>query len=269
MGIIYDQGQAPWDDGTANSATKSMFGDMDITANVNAGNSYSDMLAWYEANPSQQGGGGIGGGVHQKLVAGAAAEKNKSGGGGGGYNSGGGGGGQQMAGSQQFQNNLNEATQAYRPEEVNMDDFKYGSGKYDHLGKDFNDQVQKEQLIKETDPFGDSWNSIDFFGKHITMGREAQKGRSDASGIANKYIFNAAQSNPVDIAALDKQIRSNPLYSESKAELGKLNTYGDTYANSSQNPVNWVQPQDPSAYQSPDFDAMYNKTTKDINKIKI
>jgi hypothetical protein len=101
MGIIYDQGQAPWDDGTANSATKSMFGDMDITANVNAGNSYSDMLAWYEANPSQQGGGGIGGSVHQKLVAGAAAEKNKSGGGGGGgYNSGGGGGGQQMAGSQ-------------------------------------------------------------------------------------------------------------------------------------------------------------------------
>ncbi len=75
MSIIYDQGQAPWDDGTANSPTKTKFGDMDIIANVNAGNSYSDMLAFYEANPSQQGGGGIGGGVHAKLVAGAAKEK--------------------------------------------------------------------------------------------------------------------------------------------------------------------------------------------------
>ena len=89
MGVIYDQGQAPWDDGTANSTTRTMFGDADITANVNAGTSYSDMLAFYEANPGQQGGGGIGGGVHAKLVAGAAAERNNSGGGGGGGYSGG------------------------------------------------------------------------------------------------------------------------------------------------------------------------------------
>ncbi len=84
MGIIYDQGQKPWDDGTATSATKTMFGDMDIIANVNAGNSYADQLAFYEANPSQQGGGGIGGSVHAKLVAGAAAEKAAAGSGGGG-----------------------------------------------------------------------------------------------------------------------------------------------------------------------------------------
>ncbi len=87
--VIYDQGQAPWDDGTANSPTKTMFGDMDIIANNNAGVSYADQLAFYESNPSQQGGGGIGGGVHAKLVAGAAAEaaKNNSGGGSG-YNPG-------------------------------------------------------------------------------------------------------------------------------------------------------------------------------------
>ena len=89
MSVIYDQGQAPWDDGTANSATKTKFGDMDIIANNNAGVSYADQLAFYEANPSQQGGGGIGGSVHAKLVAGAAAEKaNSGGGGGGGYSPG-------------------------------------------------------------------------------------------------------------------------------------------------------------------------------------
>ena len=88
--VIYDQGQAPWDDGTANSATKTKFGDADIIANNNAGVSYADQLAFYESNPSQQGGGGIGGSVHSKLVAGAAAEaaNNSGGGGGGGYSSG-------------------------------------------------------------------------------------------------------------------------------------------------------------------------------------
>ena len=88
MGVIYDRGQSPWDDGTANSPTKSKFGDMDIIANNNAGVSYADQLAFYESNPNRQGGGGIGGSVHAKLVAGAAAEKAKNSGGGGGYSGG-------------------------------------------------------------------------------------------------------------------------------------------------------------------------------------
>ena len=174
------------------------------------------------------------------------------------------------AGSQEFQNNLAEATEAYEPEEVDMKDFDYDNGgKHDNLGEDFNDQVQKEQVIKQTDPFGDSWNSTDFYGKHITMGREAQEGRQDASGIANKYIFNAAQTNPVDVQALDKQIRTNPLYSESKAELSKTKTYGDTYANSQQNPVNWTNPEPAASYEAPDFSNMYDKYTKDIKDISI
>ena len=88
MGVIYDQGQAPWDDGTANSPTKSKFGDADIIANNNAGVSYADQLAFYEANPDKQGGGGIGGGVWQKLKAGADAEAANSGGSSSSYSSG-------------------------------------------------------------------------------------------------------------------------------------------------------------------------------------
>ena len=254
--------------GKTGSADK--YGHADYNRDKAAGMSDYDILQQINADTSKMGNGGTSGQLYQQISANAKPPSSNSGGGGGGYSGGGGGGGQQMAGSQQFQNNLNEATQAYRPEEVDMKDFDYGNGgKYDNLGKDFNDQVQKEQLIKQTDPFGDSWNSIDFFGKHITMGREAQEGRQDASGIANKYIFNASQTNPVDIQALDKQIRTNPLYSESKAELSKLKTFGDTYANSQQNPVNWVQPQPGAGYEPPDFDSMYKKTTKDIKDINI
>ena len=251
---------ASYDPYTANGAK--YFGHADLDNALASGKSVAEIQSWANSNLDKMpGGNGTNSKVYKDLMA------MSSGGGGGSPSS---GGGQQMAGSQQFQNNLNEATQAYRPEEVDMNDFNYGNGgKYDNLGKDFNDQVQKEQLIKKTDPFGDSWNSTDFFGKHITMGRQAQEGRQDASGIANKYIFNASQTNPVDIQALDKQIRTNPLYSESKAELSKLKTFGDTYANSQQNPVNWVQPQPGAGYEPPDFNSMYKKTTEDIRNIDI
>jgi hypothetical protein len=246
----------------------SHYGHADYARDKAAGISDAELLSKIHADPSKMGNGGVGGDLYNQIARNAnsgSSANSSSNSGGGGY--GGSYGGsvshrdQKMAGSKEFQQNLNEATEAYRPEEVDM-------SKYEGLGQDFREGIQQEQAIKETDPFGDSWNSIDFFGKHLTMGREAQKGRGDASGIANKYIFNAAQTNPVDIAALDKKIRTNPLYSESKAELSNLKTYGDTYANS-QNPVNWVQPQSPSAYEPPDFDKMYDKAKDDISGISI
>ena len=239
------------------------YGHADYARDKAAGMSDYDIKKLIDADTSKMGNGGTGGELYAQISAGARPPS--SGGGNSGGNYGGGnnsGGGQQMAGSQQFQSNLNEATQAYRPDQ------EVDSSKYEGLGQDFRNQVDKEQAIKETDPFEDSWNSIDFFGKHITMGREAQKGRQDASGIANKYIFNASQTNPVDIAALDKKIRTNPLYSEAKADMANLQTFGDTYANS-QNPPNWINPEGPSAYEPPDFDKIYDKTKDDISDISI
>ena len=220
--------------------------------------------------------------------------------------SGGGNNEQRMSGSEKFQKELNEATKEYRPDPVDFSKYEDSTPapqptpqattqpapqvpsqsapqptpqapsqpasqtipQYDPQ-KDFVQGLKNEQAIKETDPFGDSWNSIDFFGKHVTMGREAQKGRGDASGIANKYIFNAAQTNPVDIPALDKHIRTNPLYSDARADLANLKTFGDTYANNNKTPKNWNQPQAPSAYKAPDFSNMYSKYTKDIKDISI
>jgi hypothetical protein len=238
----------------------SHYGHADYARDKAAGMSDYDIKKLIDADTSKMGNGGVTGDLYKQIAGGATPPKPSGG-------SGSGGGGQQMAGSQEFQNRLNDATEAYRPEEVNMDDFKYGDGgKYDHLGEDFNNQVQKEQIIKQTDPFGDSWNSVDFVGKHASMQRELQKGRGDASGIANKYIFNAAQTNPVDYQALDKQIRTNPLYSESKAELAKLQLYGDTYK---QGPMNWGDTGTQKGYDAPDFSNMYDKYTKDIKDISI
>jgi hypothetical protein len=242
------------------------YGHADYKRDKAAGMSDYDIKKLIDADPSKMGNGGVTGDLYKQISAGSKPPS--SGNSGGNYGPGSGGGGQQpMAGSQDFQNRLDDAVNSYKPEKPNMDDFKYGDGgEHDHLGKDFNDQVQKEQLIKETDPFGDSWNSADFFGKHISMAREAAEGRGDVSGITNKYIFNANQTNPVDIAALDKQIRTAPMYSNAKSELAKLHLYGDSY---SQGPANWTPPSSQSPYEPPDFDGIYDKTTSDIDKMKI
>lgn len=237
------------------------YGHADYSRDKAAGMSDYDIKKLIDADPSKMGNGGTSGQLYAQISAGARpparprpqpAPTN------------GGGGSQKMAGSKEFQQELNQATEAYRPEPVDMK--KYEQGNYDD---DFKQGLRNEQAIKETDPFGDSWNSIDFAGKHLTINDIAQKGQGDASGIANKYIFNAAQTNPVDIQALDKQIRTNPLYSESKAELSKLKTFGDTYAQSRQNPVQWSNPQPGAGYEPPDFSNMYDKYTKDIKDISI
>ena len=245
----------------------SHYGHADYARDKANGLSDAELLKKIHADPSKMGNGGVGGDLYNQIARGAqssgsssSSNSGSSSGRGSSYNSNS-HRDQKMAGSQEFQNNLNEATQAYRPEPVDMN--KYEQGGYD---EDFVQGMKNEQAIKETDPFGDSWNSIDFAGKHLTIGREAQKGRGDASGITNKYIFNAAQTNPLDIQALDQQIRTNPLYSEAKADLSKLNTYGDQYASGS---PNWINPSAPSEYEAPDFGSIYDKTKDDINSIKL
>ena len=251
-----------------------LYGHADYNRDKKAGMSDYEIKKLIDADPSKMGNGGTSGDLYQQISSGAKPPQQQQ---------------QQPAPQQQapqppkkregtigregfrkaygpeFQENLNEATTAYQPEEKPP---AMENPEYEGLGTDFRKQVDKETAIKDNDPFEDSWNSTDFYGKHMTMGREAQKGRGDATSIANKYIFNAAETNPVDYEALDKQIRTAPLYSESKAELKKAETFGDTYANS-QNPPTWNQPQAPAAYEAPDFQSMYDKTKKDLEGISL
>jgi hypothetical protein len=126
--------------------------------------------------------------------------------------------------------------------------------------------MTQEQAIIDNDPFGDSNNSIDFMGKFITANREVRQGQGDASSIANKYIFNAQQTNPVNIQALDQQIRTNPLYSEAKATLSKKNVFGDQYAATS---PTFVRPEAPAAYEPPDLQGISNKYSDRIDEMSL
>jgi hypothetical protein len=235
-----------------NEGSVDYYGHEDYYRDKAAGMSDYDIKQLIDADTGRMGNGGTSGELYQQIANNARPPSNNN-------NNGGGqvtiqpypnpsSGGQQMAGSQEFQNNLNEATQAYRPDESKKNNFEGTS-------HDFRRGVNQENAIKDNDPFGDSWNSIDFFGKYITMGREAQKGRGDASSIVDKYIFKAQQTNPVNIQALDQQIRTSPLYSEAKATLGKKNVFGDQYAADT---PNFVNPGGPSPYEQPDFNKLAN-----------
>ena len=241
------------------------YGHADYNRDKAAGMSDWEIKQLIDADTSKMGNGGTSGQLYQQIAAGAKPPSSGGGGGngGGGYSPPSGSGTFQKAYGQEFQNNLNEATQAYRPDEMPP---ALQNEDYAGLGQDFRKQIDRETAIRDNDPFGDSWNSIDFFGKHLTMGREAQKGRQDASGIANKYIFNAAQTNPVDIAALDQQIRQGPLYSEAKSTLAKVNVFGDQYAYGS---PDWKNPQGPKPYEPPNLGGMYKDISKDIDGIKL
>ena len=131
--------------------------------------------------------------------------------------------------------------------------------------------MDRETALRDNNTFGDSYNSADFVGKHIAIARKGQDSRNSgqfATDTANKYIFNAAQSNPVNIQALDQQIRINPLYQNARAQLSKLETFGDREANK-KNQAEWVNPSGPKPYEPPDFESMADKYLDRIDDYKL
>ena len=136
-------------------------------------------------------------------------------------------------------------------------------------GPNFETQVARERSIEDINKKDESSTSNEFLSKYMSANRQAQSGRSDGSSIANKYIKQANDTNPIDVVALDKHIRRGPMYHEAKSELAGLLTYGDKYRNSRENPLEWSQPDPMKGVEKPDFEGIYDKTKKDVDDIKI
>ena len=91
----------------------------------------------------------------------------------------------------------------------------------------------------------------------------------NSSSVVNKYIQNAARTNPINIEALDKSIRSRPLYHEAKGKLEDLNTFGDMYRYGREELPKWNQPSPMEGVETPDFEGMYDRTKKDLDDYKV
>ena len=120
---------------------------------------------------------------------------------------------------------------------------------------------QTQQMIKESPNEHDSQK---FLTKHLGMARAMSESQTGLD-LSSKY--NSGVS--LDINALDKQIRKAPLYWQSRSELQGLQTFGDKYRSSKENGASWSNPSAPAKFEVPDFNAIYNKTKKDIDSISI
>jgi len=191
-----------------------------------------------------------------------------------------------MAGSDDFQNKLN------RSSEPVGGNFTYesegGTGANGSIDQDMristpsNDgtwdrQVAREQKLPTQlgEKFGyGSDGSSSSGGRYsadvqYSSGSGSSGGGFDAGSVANKYIRNAARTNPINIEALDKSIRSRPLYHEAKGKLEDLNTFGDMYRYGREELPEWKQPTPMKGVEEPDFDGMYKGIRDDLDKYEV
>ena len=90
-----------------------------------------------------------------------------------------------------------------------------------------------------------------------------------ADRTVDKYLNKNKQWQTTNVAALDQTIRKAPLIDEAKAQIHNNNTFGDMYSYGRKNLPNYSMPDSPNKVEQPDFEGIYNKTTDDINNIKI
>ena len=197
-----------------------------------------------------------------------------------------------FAGSDDFQNRLNRSKYApkdyssrtpgdFSTQSTSSSDSRMGPGattqqtrmdsdySAPNYGPNFDTQVAREDAIKDKYSTESSSKSTDIFNKYSQITKQKQPSQSDGSSIANKYINQARETNPIDIVALDKHIRRGPMYHEAKSELAGLLTYGDKYRNSRENPLKWNQPSPMEGVEKPDFESIYDRTKDDIDDIDI
>ena len=197
-----------------------------------------------------------------------------------------------MAGSDDFQRRLNRSAQPTGTQDSSIPgDFTFdspgktatGSADYSMLQEQpdvdkpssiqgpgsFGKQVEREKYLEDNDIAQGGSSSADFVSKYSNINKEQQAGQSDGSSIANKYISNAARTNPIDIEALDRHIRRAPMYDEAKSKLEGLKTFGDMYRYGRESLPEFKTPAPMEAVETPDFEGMYNRTKKDIDDIDI
>ena len=133
----------------------------------------------------------------------------------------------------------------------------------------FGKQIEREKYLADND-IAQGTDGGDFVMKYANMNKQLQSGdANDGASIANKYIQNAARTNPINIEALDRSIRQRPLYHEAKSKREGLKTFGDTARWSREQLPDFKLPEPMEGVDAPDFEGMYNRSKKDLDSLEI
>ena len=95
------------------------------------------------------------------------------------------------------------------------------------------------------------------------------KSQDFARSTTKRYLQQNNRITNVDMAALDKQIRSAPIVDQAYSTVQGNNTYGDMYAYGRKELPGFNRPDPMKGVESPDFQGMYNQTKKDLDNYKV
>ena len=110
-------------------------------------------------------------------------------------------------------------------------------------------------------------DSNEFMERFSSKNRALSERGSDPD--VNRFIDNARRNNPIDIVAMDHEIRNRPTYHEAKAKVAEANLFGDVDRWKYEQAPEWTMPVTPPPVEKPDFDAMYERSRDDLAKLKI
>jgi len=85
----------------------------------------------------------------------------------------------------------------------------------------------------------------------------------------DKYIQKNKQNQTVNVAELDKQIRSQPITDKAYSDVQGNNTYGDMYSYGRNELPDWNRGESMQGVEAPDFKGMYNQTKDDLDDYKV
>ena len=183
-----------------------------------------------------------------------------------------------MAGSDQFFSDLNKGLQKPPSRKIDVGDYgNFDSGQNENSPTpgsgpgSFGKQVEREVTLRNSGFTNDSQGS---YKRALDMKRNSdifrnEPGGNDASGIVGKYINSAKQNNPINVEALDRNLRRGPLYHEAKAELEELKLYGDRYRFAREESPDFQRPDPMEEVEKPDFDEIGNNYIGKIEDLKI
>lgn len=130
----------------------------------------------------------------------------------------------------------------------------------------FGKQVEREKYLEDNNIAQGKDSTWEFAQKGLDFIKDNPTD-DDGSSIAMKYIRNAAKTNPINIEALDHNIRMRPLYHEAKSKLEGLKTFGDVARWSREMLPDFKLPDPMEATEKPDFQAMGDKYMDKIDDL--
>tara|TARA_R110002012_G_scaffold3466_1_gene16082 strand:+ start:245 stop:985 length:741 start_codon:yes stop_codon:yes gene_type:complete len=93
------------------------------------------------------------------------------------------------------------------------------------------------------------------------------KATAFADQTVDKYIAKNKANQAINVGALDQQVRSAPITDNAYGTLQGKNTYGDMYSYSRKELPSWKQGSPMKGQEMPDFNEMYDRTKKDLDKV--